>query len=172
MPQPVYITERVYQRLTRADIALTTLQAHPHLALMSADFAEIEETLSLLDDWEERYRYIIDLGRDLPPFEAALKVPELKVRGCSSQVWIKGDWAGDGTLALTGDSDAHIVRGLMAILFALFGGRSAKDIDGIDAKAQLDALGLAGALSPTRTNGLYSMVERIKAMAAAQSESA
>lgn len=118
-----------------------------------------------MDDWEERYRYIIELGREVPAFEDALKVPELKVRGCSSSVWLKGDWNGD-TLALSGDSDAHIVRGLMAILFALYQGKTRAEVRAIDARAELDGLGLAGALSPTRTNGLYSMVERIGAFAA------
>lgn len=134
---------------------------------MTTPFDEIKETLDLLDDWEERYRYIIELGRDVPPFEPALKVPELKVRGCSSSVWIKGDWP-DDVLALSGDSDAHIVRGLMAILFALYQGKTREDVRAIDARAQLDELGLAGALSPTRTNGLYSMVERIGAFAASE----
>lgn len=119
-----------------------------------------------MDDWEERYRYIIELGRDVPEFDAALKVPELKVRGCSSQVWLKGDWSGD-TLQLSGDSDAHIVRGLMAVLFALYQGKSRADVAAINARTELDALGLSSALSPTRTNGLYSMVERIRAIAAA-----
>lgn len=136
---------------------------------MTTSFDDIKETLDLLDDWEERYRYIIELGREVPPFEEALKVPELKVRGCSSSVWLKGDWDGDA-LRLTGDSDAHIVRGLMAILFALYNGRNRADILAIDARAELDALGLAGALSPTRTNGLYSMVERIGAIAASDAQ--
>jgi len=133
---------------------------------MTTSFDDIKETLDLLDDWEERYRYIIELGREVPAFDDALKVPELKVRGCSSQVWLKGDWQGD-KLALSGDSDAHIVRGLMAVLFALYQGKTRADVAAIDARAQLDALGLAGALSPTRTNGLYSMVERIRAIAGA-----
>ncbi|MEO0412142.1 MAG: SufE family protein [Pseudomonadota bacterium] len=134
---------------------------------MTESFEDIRETLDLLDDWEERYRYIIDLGRSVPAFEAALKVPELKVRGCSSQVWIKGDWTSGGELNLSGDSDAHIVRGLMAVLFALFSGKTAQQVIGIDARAELDALGLASALSPTRTNGLFSMVERIQSLAQA-----
>lgn len=132
---------------------------------MTTQFDDIKETLDLLDDWEERYRYIIELGRDVPPFESALKVPELKVRGCSSAVWLKGDWR-DGRLALSGDSDAHIVRGLMAILFALYQGKTRSEVIAVDARQELDELGLAGALSPTRTNGLYSMVERIGAIAA------
>lgn len=132
---------------------------------MAESFQDIRETLDLLDDWEERYRYIIEIGRDLPAFDAALRVPELKVRGCSSQVWIKGDWNDAGALTLTGDSDAHIVRGLMAVLFALFAGKTAQEIEAINARAELDALGLASALSPTRTNGLFSMVERIQSLA-------
>lgn len=132
---------------------------------MTASFDDIRDTLDLLDDWEERYRYIIEIGRDLPAFEAALKVPELKVRGCSSQVWIKSDWDEHDQLSLSGDSDAHIVRGLMAVLFALFAHRSAADVADIDARAALDELGLSSALSPTRTNGLFSMVERIQSLA-------
>ncbi|MEM7569061.1 MAG: SufE family protein [Pseudomonadota bacterium] len=139
---------------------------------MTTSFDDIRETLELLDDWEERYRYIIDLGRELPDFEEALKVPELKVLGCSSQVWIKADWSAQDTLSLTGDSDAHIVRGLMAVLFALYAGRTAADIAGINARAALDELGLASALSPTRTNGLFSMVERIEALAKTHSQAA
>ena len=131
---------------------------------MSTTFQDIKDTLDLMDDWEERYRYIIELGREVPPFADALKVPELKVRGCSSQVWLKGDWQGDH-LHLSGDSDAHIVRGLMAILFALYKGKRRSDIAAINAREELDGLGLAGALSPTRTNGLYSMVERIQNIA-------
>lgn len=134
---------------------------------MSTSFNEIKETLELLDDWEERYRYIIELGRELPAFEDALKVPELKVRGCSSNVWLKGDWQGEH-LALSGASDAHIVSGLMTILFALFKDKTRSAAAAIDARAELDVLGLAGALSPTRTNGLYSMVERIGAIVAAR----
>lgn len=144
---------------------LTSLAAESMCSPMTTSFDDIQETLDLMDDWEERYRYIIELGREVPPFEEALKVPELKVRGCSSSVWLKGDWDGEA-LRLSGDSDAHIVRGLMAILFALYNGKTRAQVSAIDARAQLDALGLAGALSPTRTNGLYSMVERIGAIAA------
>jgi cysteine desulfuration protein SufE len=116
----------------------------------------------LLGDWDERYRYVIDLGRTLTPLNEAERTDANKVRGCASQVWLVRDPAEPGRLAFRGDSDAHIVRGLIAILLRLYSGQSAEDIIGFDAKAGFERLGLSGALSAQRSNGLFSMVERIR----------
>ncbi len=128
-------------------------------------FADLLDEFSLLDDWEDKYRMIIDLGRTLEPMPDALKTDATKVRGCSSQVWLHATRTASGQLHFLGDSDAHIVRGLVAVLFALFQDRLPAEIKAIDARAKLDELGLGGALSPTRTNGLYSMVARIQDIA-------
>lgn len=129
-------------------------------------FDDFKADLALFDDWEDRYRALIDLGRTLEPLPEAARNEANKVRGCSSQVWLTAEPAAGGALHLRGDSDAHIVRGLVALLFLLYQDRAPDEIRGIDARARLAELGLAGHLSPTRTNGLYSMVERIRAMAA------
>ena len=128
----------------------------------NAALEELVAEFELLGDWEERYRYVIDLGRELAPLSEAEHSDLNKVRGCASQVWLVTEPQGDGTLEFRGDSDAHIVRGLIAILLRLFSGRTPADIVAFDAKAAFDALGLAGALSTQRSNGLFSMVERIR----------
>ena len=119
----------------------------------------------LLDDWEDRYRYVIELGRSLPPLPEAERTEANKVRGCASQVWLATDVNGAGgaapRLSFKGDSDAHIVRGLIAILFAIYSGRRADEILRIDAQAVFRRLGLAEHLTPQRSNGFASMVERI-----------
>ncbi|HRD47849.1 MAG TPA: SufE family protein [Caulobacter sp.] len=115
----------------------------------------------LLGDWEERYRYVIDLGRELEPLTDGERSEANKVRGCASQVWLVTEPQADGTIRFRGDSDAHIVRGLIAVLLRLFSGKSASEIAGFDAKAAFDRLGLAGALSSQRSNGLASMAARI-----------
>ena len=120
----------------------------------------------LLGDWEERYRYVIDLGRDLTPLAADERTDANKVRGCASQVWLVTQAGEGGTLVFRGDSDAHIVRGLIAILLRLYSGRPPADILAVDAKAGFERLGLSGALSAQRSNGLFSMVERIRRDAA------
>ena len=130
-------------------------------------FADFKDDLALFDDWEDRYRALIDLGRGLEEMPAALKTESTKVRGCSSQVWLYSETDAQGRLHFLGDSDAHIVRGLVALLFLLYQERSPADILAVDARAALDDLGLSGHLSPTRTNGLYSMVARIRALAEA-----
>jgi cysteine desulfuration protein SufE len=131
---------------------------------------DLVETFEFLDDWEERYRYIIDLGKDLPPLEEVEKAPENKVEGCVSQVWLLVDEDPEhaGGLRFRGDSDAHIVKGLVAILLTLFNGRTPQEILDFDARGALERLDLAGHLSPSRSNGLFSMVKRIRAMAAAR----
>ncbi|GAB5468260.1 MAG: SufE family protein [Rhodospirillales bacterium] len=129
-------------------------------------FAEVLEAFELLPDWEERYRYVIELGRDLPDFRPEERTAENKVDGCVSQVWLVAAPAEGQTLHFRADSDAHIVRGLLAILLRLYDGRSAEEILAVDARAQLGNLDLEGHLSPSRTNGLFAMVQRIRKLAA------
>ena len=130
-----------------------------------ADIDEIIDNFSLLDEWDDRYRYLIELGRALPPLAAEAHSEANKVRGCASQVWldtsVRPNGAGGPVLTFVGDSDAHIVRGLIAILFAMYSGRSAKDILASDAVALFEKLGLREHLTPQRSNGFRSMVDRI-----------
>ncbi|MEW6255481.1 MAG: SufE family protein [Pseudomonadota bacterium] len=124
----------------------------------------------LLDDWEDRYRYVIELGRALPPFPEAERTEENKVQGCASQVWLVSHaHAGPngGVLDFEGDSDAHIVRGLVAVLLKLMSGRSPREILDTDAIGVFRRIGLEGHLTPQRSNGLASMVARIRADAQA-----
>ena len=130
-----------------------------------ADIAEIIDNFSLLDDWDDRYRYLIELGRELPPLAAEAHNEANKVRGCASQVWldtsVRPNGAGGPVLTFVGDSDAHIVRGLIAILFAIYSGHNAKDILATDAVALFERIGLREHLTPQRSNGFRSMVDRI-----------
>jgi cysteine desulfuration protein SufE len=126
----------------------------------------IIDDFAVIDDWDERYRYIIELGRKMPPLPDALRTDAVKVRGCASQVWLIAKRE-NGKLTFVGDSDAHIVRGLIAILLELFNGKSPAEIASLDAKAVLHELGLDTHLSQQRSNGLFAMVERIKADARA-----
>jgi cysteine desulfuration protein SufE len=132
---------------------------------------EIVENFGLLDEWDDRYRYVIELGRTLTPLPDEAHVDANKVQGCASQVWlltdVKPNGASGPTLTFQGDSDAHIVRGLIAILFALYSGKNARDILAIDSLALFDRIGLRENLTPQRSNGLRSMVERIRAEAKA-----
>jgi cysteine desulfuration protein SufE len=127
---------------------------------------EINENFALLDEWDERYRYVIELGRTLEPLPEAARTAANKVSGCASQVWLttdtRRDRAGGPILHFTGDSDAHIVRGLIAILFAIYSDKPAQDILDVDALALFDSLGLREHLTPQRSNGLKSMVGRIR----------
>ena len=136
-----------------------------------ATIDEILENFALLDQWDDRYRYVIELGRTLAPLPEAAHVEANKVQGCASQVWLiterKPDGANGPVLTFIGDSDAHIVRGLIAILFALYSGKSAKQIIETDALVLFDRLGLRENLTPQRSNGLRSMVERIRSEARA-----
>ncbi len=124
----------------------------------------IRDDFAFLDEWEDRYRYVIDLGAALPAFPEEARLDLYKVPGCVSQVWLltKIGEGADPVIEFQGDSDAHIVRGLVAIMLALFSGRKASEIMGIDAEAVLKELGLDEHLSPQRANGLRSMVKRIK----------
>ena len=125
----------------------------------------ITDDFAFLDDWEDRYRYVIELGRKLVPLDETARNAANKVQGCASQVWIDtkvGGPANDPRLDFTGDSDALIVKGLIAIVFALLSGRPAREILATDAQAVLDSLGLKDHLTPQRSNGLASMVARIR----------
>ena len=135
--------------------------SHPQAALDA-----LADEFDVLGDWEERYRYLIDLGRGLEPLSEAEHADANKVRGCASQVWLVTEREPDGRLRFRGDSDAHIVKGLVAVVLRLFSGATPQEITGLDARAAFDRLGLAGALSAQRANGLASMVERIRRDAA------
>jgi cysteine desulfuration protein SufE len=128
----------------------------------------IQSDFELLDDWEDRYRYIIDLGRDLQPMSANEKTDANKVQGCVSQVWLitaYGD-LDDPLVEFRGESDAHIVRGLVALVLAIYSNKHASEILKIDAMATLRSLGLDQHLSPQRSNGLKAMIDRIRLEAA------
>jgi cysteine desulfuration protein SufE len=137
------------------------------MSAIDTELAELSAEFEVLGDWEERYRYVIDLGRELAPLSDAERSDANKVRGCASQVWLVTEPQADGTLKFRGDSDAHIVRGLIAILMSLYSGRTAAEILAFDAPDAFARLGLTGALSRQRSNGLFSMVERIRRDAAA-----
>jgi cysteine desulfuration protein SufE len=132
---------------------------------------DIIDNFSVLEEWDDRYRYLIELGRTLPPMADSAHTETNKVQGCASQVWlvthVQPDGAGGPSLTFEGDSDAHIVRGLVAILLALYSGKSARDILATDALALFDRIGLRDKLTPQRSNGLRSMVERIRSEAGA-----
>jgi cysteine desulfuration protein SufE len=127
---------------------------------------EVMDNFSLLDAWDDRYRYVIELGRGLTPLPEAARTDANKVQGCTSQVWLSTAVERDGeagpVLSFLGDSDAHIVRGLVAILMAIYSGRHAREILTTDALALFDRMGLRAHLTPQRSNGLRSMVERIR----------
>lgn len=132
-------------------------------------FEDIADTFDFLDDWEDRYRHVIDLGKAMPALEDAFRVPATKVDGCASQVWLLPQIAGQGPdaiLSFRGDSDAMIVQGLIAILIALYSGLSVRDVLKVDARAELGRLGLNDHLSAQRSNGLRAMIARIQDIAA------
>jgi cysteine desulfuration protein SufE len=135
------------------------------------DIDEIIDNFSVLEDWDDRYRYLIELGRDLSPLPPAAHSDVNKVQGCASQVWldtaVRPNGADGPILIFAGDSDAHIVRGLIMILFAIFSGKHAKDILALDALVLFERMGLREHLTPQRSNGFRSMVERIRSDARA-----
>ena len=128
---------------------------------------EIRDNFALLDDWDDRYRYVIELGRTLDPMPEAEHSGQNKVQGCASQVWlskrIERDGGSEPVLSYRGDSDAHIVRGLIAILLTLYSGHTPREILGTDALAVFDEFGFREHLTPQRSNGLRAMVDRIRA---------
>ena len=129
-------------------------------------FEDIADTFEFLDDWEDRYRHVIELGKAMPPLDDSFKVPAYKVDGCASQVWLRPVVA-EGRFDFQGDSDAMIVRGLIAVLHALYSGVPLAEVAAIDAAAELGRLGLNEHLSAQRSNGVRAMVERIRQVAAA-----
>jgi len=133
--------------------------------MATAAFDEIAETFEFLDDWEDRYRHVIDMGKAMPPLDDSFKVPGYKVDGCASQVWLRPMIAG-GVFDFQGDSDAMIVRGLIAVLHALYAGLPVGQVGAVDATAELGRLGLNEHLSSQRSNGLRAMMERIRKTAA------
>jgi len=133
--------------------------------MAAAAFEEIVETFEFLDDWEDRYAHVIDLGRAMPPLDESLRTPATKVDGCASQVWLVPQVEGQ-VISFDGDSDAMIVRGLIAILRTLYSGRTAREILDIDAPAEFARLGLDSHLSAQRSNGLRAMIERVRLFAA------
>lgn len=129
---------------------------------MNERIEKIIDDFELLDSWDDRYRYVIELGRKLPELPADDHVDANKVQGCASQVWMTSERKPGNAIEFQGDSDAHIVKGLIAILFALYSGESAKQIVETDANAVFNKLGLGEHLTPQRSNGFRSMVERMK----------
>ena len=129
---------------------------------ISAELDEIAEEFDLLDSWEDRYQHLIDLGRSLVPLPDESRNEETKVRGCASQVWLARQPDDNGRLSWIGDSDAHLVRGLIAVVLRLYSGRPPAEITAFDSHASLKRLGLDSALSSQRSNGLKSMIERIR----------
>src|SRR5690606_37082882 len=143
--------------------------------MASTAFEDIAETFEFLDDWEERYRHVIELGKAMAPLDAAFRVPATKVEGCASQVWLLPRIEGEGPGArfdFEGESDAMIVRGLIAILHALYSGLTVAEVAAVDAPAELGRLGLDEHLSSQRSNGLRAMVERIRRLAAQAAQAA
>ena len=132
--------------------------------MASPAFDELAETFEFLDDWEDRYRHVIDLGKAMPLLDDMFKVPALRVQGCASQVWLRPLIA-EGRFDFQGDSDAMIVRGLIAVLHALFAGLTVQQVLAVDPVAELGRLGLNDHLSSQRSNGLRAMVERIRLVA-------
>ncbi len=128
-------------------------------------FEEIAETLEFLDDWEERYRHVIELGKAMPALEESFHVAAYKVEGCASHVWLRPQVTAE-RFDFQGDSDAMIVRGLIAILHALYAGLTPAEVRKVDALAEFDRIGLKENLSAQRSNGLRAMVERIRHLAA------
>ncbi len=133
---------------------------------MSETIDDVLETFEFLDDWEDKYKYIIDLGRHLPEFDEKYMTEENRVHGCTSRVWLVHQFV-DGNVMFKGESDAHIVRGLVAVLLMVFSGKPPSEILNTEPRDTLDRMGLEKHLSPMRTNGLFSMVKKIKTIAAA-----
>ena len=138
------------------------------MSAIDAELSELIDEFELLGDWEERIRHVIDLGKSLDPLTDAERSDLNKVRGCASQVWLVTGRSPDGALTFRGDSDAHLVRGLIAVLLRLYSGSSPAEIAAFDAPAAFTRLGLTGALTQQRSNGLGAMVQRIRRDAESQ----
>ena len=134
-----------------------------HVLKTSVD--ELAENFELLGDWESRFAYLIDLGKGLPPMDSTDQCEANKVRGCQAQVWMKLVPEANGRITIVADSDAFIVKGLIAVLLTIYSGKTTPEILDTDAQAQLDRLQLASHLSPTRKNGLFAMVKRVRELA-------
>lgn len=126
-------------------------------------FEDIAETFEFLDDWEDRYAHVIEMGREMPPLDDAFKVPATKVDGCASQVWLVPSVEND-VFTFQGASDAMIVSGLIAILHALYDGLPVREVAAVDARAEFERLGLNDHLSAQRSNGVRAMIERIRSV--------
>lgn len=135
--------------------------------MAQAAFEEVVEDFEFLEDWEDRYRMVIEMGKAMPPMSDALKVPATKVEGCASQVWLHMAPA-EGLFRFEGDSDALIVKGLIALLHRLYDGLPVSEVQRVDARAELGRLGLHDHLSAQRSNGLRAMIDRIRQQAAAE----
>ena len=133
-------------------------------------FDDIADDFAFIDDWDEKYRYIIDLGRRLPPLTDEEHNETNKVRGCASQVWLVFDEA-PGSITFRGDSDAAIVKGLVALMVSLFSGKTRDEVATIDAETRLASIDLQDHITPQRSNGVASMIKRIKAEASGASSS-
>ena len=137
-------------------------------------FEDIAETFEFLEDWEDRYRHVIDMGKAMSPLEEAFRVPATKVDGCASQVWLLPEIEGAGAGAVfkfRGESDAMIVRGLIAVLHALYDGLTVSEVLEVDATAELGRLGLNDHLSAQRSNGLRAMIQRVRDLARSAAQS-
>jgi cysteine desulfuration protein SufE len=132
--------------------------------MATAAFEEIVEDFEFIEDWEDRYRHVIELGKAMNPLDDALKVPATKVDGCASQVWLHPKIEG-GVFSFDGDSDAMIVRGLIAVLRALYNELPVAEVGKVDARAEMERLGMNEHLSSQRSNGLRAMIERIRLVA-------
>jgi len=139
------------------------------MSLTDTTIDDVFETFELMDDWEDRYRYLIELGEKIESLSDDEKTPAAKVRGCTSQVWMVPDFSDDTPprISFRGESDALIVKGLVAVLFLIYQGKTPHEILAIDAKEMMGKLGLSQHLSPMRTNGLFAMIQRIQDIAKA-----
>ena len=126
------------------------------------DYTELADNLLLLDDWEERYSYILELGKKLPPYPETYRNDNFKVKGCVSQVWLYPDSDDKNQLFFSGDSDSQLVRGLVAIILIIYNGLSKSDIQKINFKEKFESLGLSEQLTPQRSNGVFSMIQKIQ----------
>jgi len=136
------------------------------ITMSAVTLEELKENFTLFDDWEERYKYLIDLGKELPPMDDGLKNEHTIVKGCTSRVWMVCETTDEGRLKFLADSDAHIVRGLIAIVLAAYQDKTPHQIQAINIDEAFKEIGLDAHLSPNRRNGFFAMVERVRALSA------